>query len=557
MAFNRGRNRNYVGIEITDTEIRGVNVRHSGNRSQVTAHAILQIEAGLVSGGFIQNPGLVGQALKKLSERLKVDNSTRVSIAVPDARVSTYRISVPAVAGTDLKTIVDGEVAHYHLVEDQGTYGFFKLRSPNSQAVDEVPVLIAATHSSTVLHLQEACESQNLYLVSLEPAQFARLRALVPFLAHEESVVILNFHETSADLTLLVKGELWFYRSLNVGANLLVSETEDGRLDLNDARIDELAVDIRRSVDYFEREFDVSALPRRMLVTSVTERMATFLEPIATRLDIELRWTDAFSTWLGDKSNNYDPDETVVRAFVPNSPVESVPQGALAYNTAYGIALMDRADLVNGAPRVEIYKRDFALEQKKDTQRNLLGSVLVSIGALAVGLGGWLFGSYQVNELQRQTEDTKTRADNIRKQAELADRTVRRLVQQADLLRKDGLPAVSVIDEISLSTPNGVGIKAIDISQEQNVTIEGNTNEESLIVDMVRRLQLGKALTTPTIAGIERKKEENTSFIEFKLSARTYNLAEVEYAGKPLPVVPEIDPTVDPKAPQPTPTGGQ
>jgi hypothetical protein len=285
--------------------------------------------------------------------------------------------------------------------------------------------------------------------------------------------------------------------------------------------------------------------------------MATFLEPIATRIDIELRWTDAFSTWLGDKSNNYDPDETVVRAFVPNSPVESVPQGALAYNTAYGIALMDRADLVNGAPRVEIYKRDFALEQKKDTQRNLLGSVLVSIGALAVGLGGWLFGSYQVNELQRQTEDTKTRADNIRKQAELADRTVRRLVQQADLLRKDGLPAVSVIDEISRSTPNGVGIKAIDISQEQNVTIEGNTNEESLIVDMVRRLQLGKALTTPTIAGIERKKEENTSFIEFKLSARTYNLAEVEYAGKPLPVVPEIDPTVDPKAPQPTPTGGQ
>jgi Tfp pilus assembly PilM family ATPase len=531
MMVRKGR-KSVVGVEITDREIRSVYVRYVNARPQVVACDVTPIEKGQVTNGRVGGAVAVGLQIRQILTKMKADSSAQVAFSLPTAHTRTYRISVPDVGGNELDAIVDGEVAHYQIVTPTSCYGYMRLRkvqAANGQS--EVPIVVAVSDRHIVDEYREIAEHNGLHVAAIEAAQAARIRAYVATLDRDAGVLLL-VNETSSDLVVFSNREVVFMRPLEYGVAQLTTESVSGSYDLNDGKVDELSKDLRRTIDYIEREYAPTTLPKKLYLCSVQMQVQELLDQVAVRLDLELRWAGAYAAWLGEEGTAAANSDSLVEPLRPIVPMDGIVAPEV-FATAYGIAINDRLDILPVAPRLDLYRYDERLDQERDEKRNLAGSIVVSIVALLVGAAGFVVGQNQVSELTRQTVEANLRADNIRKEMTVALEQSQSLRGQLKMLERLGLPVVSVIDDIAKGTPPNVGITEVDLQDSKAVIIRGEANVNASVVQTIRQLQKAAAVQVPTIIQQERVQRETSEVVMFSIAARTYALDAVRFQGRP------------------------
>lgn len=143
---------------------------------------------------------------------------------------------------------------------------------------------VAAIETQMIQQLVDLCESANLDLVSIGVNELS-MSALAKQIevGSDMGSAILYLNGTSGTINLIENGYLYLTRTIELANN---AGTFSGNLDFQADPVDNLALDVQRSLDYYESQLGKSGVTRLYLVAASEEHKG-WCEGLAERLPIK------------------------------------------------------------------------------------------------------------------------------------------------------------------------------------------------------------------------------------------------------------------------------
>ena len=219
------KNKQLLGIDISTSAVRVVELRHCGSRLRLTGFGALALPTGAVVDKTISNPLIVGEALKTCLARMG-STLKHGAAAVAGASVITKTISVPpGLSEEQLESRVEIEAdQHIPFPLDEVTLDFYVLGRSEKAA----RVLLVACRKATVDAVVEALNlaAINASIIDFEP--FARQRVLLAVLQAQgltaEAVVLAaDMGANSLESAILHKGTVVYSREQPFGSRQLLA----------------------------------------------------------------------------------------------------------------------------------------------------------------------------------------------------------------------------------------------------------------------------------------------------------------------------------------------
>jgi len=519
--MSRKKDDGLLGIELSQREIRVVQVRHKSGKAQVVNLGIAPMPEGAVAQGQLLNPGAAGTALKKLLEELGVKPMTRASIGLPPAASVFRRIAVPQAPDAELKSIVAGEVEHYQVLRLGGSHGFIKLESP--AGAEELGVVVLAAEEPTLAGIREMADTAEVTVASLEPVQLGLFRSILSSEGPQGTAFGMAVTESNVEISFAHKGQVWFYRRLDVTASTLKAyaaaadtvaasvpeEGEDAQMRYSVTPIDDLAMEVRRSLEYIEREFkDLPQITHLLFASSDPG-----LEFLANRL----------SEKIGGRVEIVSCNGAQIGAEIADKFMGSE---GMRYTSAFGLAMRDLfpANLV-----MDLYAAERSMVEHKENKKHVVISAVAATTALLMGSFGVVMYNNQISSVNDQRQAAETRAKTLLAQADDARKERANRVEQYRLLRKEGVPLGSVMDFINASLAPGVGLTTFTIEPTLAVQLQGETRDEASLIATTQNLQRSPLLTGVNVQSFNRDTQKKG--LTFLLSSTTVSLDQVQLPG--------------------------
>jgi len=526
-----GKDKGLVGVELCRDEVRAVYVRRSGARAEIVSASYVHMPEGGLEGGLVAYPTVVAVALRKLLDDLRVPAGTGAVIGIPDAGVTLRTLNVPPAPDEELAHIVAGEVEHYRILRTKGSHAFVTLDPPIKPAPGTPrAVLVAAAEDQIIRSVSAMAAEAGMRIVALEPVQFGYIRAAAACLGGESASMAVVVGEKGTDIAAFSRGSLFFYRHVEYGAEQLVpranvrggpnpfaaGDTETG-LRFHEGTLDALAGEISRSIEYLSREFKEHAQFEKVHLSledlSLSGITAHLFERLA--LPVEL---------LEVKSNG------VIRG------AESMPDSS-RYIAAFGLAVRELAVAGAAVPRVDLYAADRELAESSVSRRNLTGSLLTAVAALAIGGVGYYLYSRTASDVEANAQKLFARADGLRTEADAATEKHESRERQIGQLSRFGVPATALVDSIAASLDAGVGLQNITVANDRTVLISAEATSEAAMlhtVEMVQRIPILQNVMVQSFTG----RGPGTTGLTFTISAKTLTAADVKVVASALPAAP-------------------
>lgn len=548
-----------VGVELHQREIRAVQVRFRGGTPHIVNAAHCPMPAESLVRGQITNPSAVAVALQRLLESMGIKGEVGIGLASPSIASIFRRLTLPPAPTAEMAAMVAGEVAHYQILRTNGAHDFFRLESPVQEGGEEMAaVIVAAAEEAVVQGVKQMAEQLSLPNLSFEPLHFAMLRAAVAALPQTDVQFVVMVGDAHTDLALMYQGKPWFYRRIDLGSDALKAaalvsaevrgeEIEDetiAPLNLGFGPASDLATEIHRSLDYIEREY--AGLPA-----------PTSLNLVVNEPELEF-----LGDFLAQRSNM--PCQVVtpgLGSFPSDVPdAMSGPEG-IRYAAAFGLAVREGGNLVQGAPKVDLLSELRDLDLASTERKILVGSLVASALAIVFGGTAWVLYGNQIKSMEAEAVAAIDRAEKINSEA-TAERERRALrAEQHTLLKREGVPLTALMDYLQGGIQPGVGLVSVTVDPQLGVTIAGDSMTEAALINTVSTLQRVPVLQGVAVQSFNRDQRGMSDGILFTLASRTVSLdAIAEKAPQPvasaLPVTPGA-PVATTAGPVGTQGGGQ
>ena len=490
-----------------------------GNPPQVIRAGSVPLPANAVDGDRIVQVEAVADLLRGLHARLGCQSRSVVA-GMGLQSVVTRVLDIPRVPDSELRVVLEGELAHYQILRSgAGAFDFFRLdTAPGSS--DSLPsVLLMAAEDRVAQGFRVAVERAGLQFLALEPITLALFRAAYPLLQSEPATLCLAITPSRSELSILDQGRIRLYRRLDQGsddfirgrrsASSRIPGTSDLALDLGvpmpprPARVmlnneeddtDELqtgdlfrrrgtgnlppdeggaaggkvtpqaaaslANEVQRSLDYYQREFPAA--------TPITRIVLTANDPDAAEV----------ASWL---SQTLQMDVRVVEppldAGTPSgvSALLQAPQG-LQFLGALGLALYAVTPDTQAVPRFNLATAGASAAPA--IERDRLTAVM--IGAICILIGGFFSGLMIGRSANGENEELQ----RMKKQYALNQQDYSLLESRIHdeqalswIIKSDGLPIPAIIDQVTRELPLGVGLKNLQIERNGKISVEGNSRD--------------------------------------------------------------------------------
>lgn len=219
-----------VGIDISSTSIKLVELSRSGNGFCVQSHAVEPLPVEAVAEKVIQDVEAVGQALSKAVKKAGI-KAKEATIAVPGSAVITKIITMPAaLSEEDLESQIQLEADQYIPYPLEEINLDFEVTGPTPGDEDSVDVLLAASKSENVEMRTAAVEMAGLTAttVDVEPYAIEHLCRALPELLPDEgadrTIAVVDIGATLTTLNVLHDRELIYTREQQFGGKQLTDE---------------------------------------------------------------------------------------------------------------------------------------------------------------------------------------------------------------------------------------------------------------------------------------------------------------------------------------------
>ena len=174
----------------------------------------------------------IAQAVKRLIKETGA-KSKEVHIALPESKVFTRVIEVPALSPRELTSAIQWEAEQYiPLPLDQVNLDYTVLREAKDTGTNKMEVLLVAAPKTLLDKYLSILELVELPAVAAETEIIATSRAISRSITNVRSVMLVSMGAQTTDIAIIKNGILAFTRSLSAGGDALTRAIAQS-LDLN------------------------------------------------------------------------------------------------------------------------------------------------------------------------------------------------------------------------------------------------------------------------------------------------------------------------------------
>lgn len=229
--FNKKAN-TLLGIDISSTSVKLLELSRSGSRYKVEAYAVEPLPSNAVVEKNIADLEGVGQALSRLLAKAKTGVKT-VAVAVAGSAVITKTIEMEAgLSDDELENQLKIEADQYIPYPLEEVAIDFEVQGPSARSADRVDVLLAACRKENVEVREAALALAGLTVKVVDVEAYALERAYGLLAAqlgsgHDElTVALVDIGATMTTLSVLHNGKTIYSREQLFGGKQLTEEIQ-------------------------------------------------------------------------------------------------------------------------------------------------------------------------------------------------------------------------------------------------------------------------------------------------------------------------------------------
>lgn len=219
-----------LGIDISSTSVKLVELSRNGARYRVESYAVEPLPPGAVVEKTIAEVEAVGEAIARACKRGGVRTKS-CALAVPSSAVITKVIPLPAsLKGDDLEAQVHMEADQYIPFALEDVNLDFEVLGPAARGPDSVDVLLAASRRENVELRAAAAEMAGLTPVVVDVEAYAiehtwpLLSAQLARLPSDATVAVIDIGATMSSINVISGGRLTYTREQPFGGKNLTDE---------------------------------------------------------------------------------------------------------------------------------------------------------------------------------------------------------------------------------------------------------------------------------------------------------------------------------------------
>lgn len=516
MAASKKKSSPLVGIDISSTAVKVVQLSRHGDRYRVDHFGIEPLQPGAVTDKTIAETESVGKtieaALKKAGIRSR---AAALAIGGSGTGIITKIIQVSGdlkkMSEDDIQSQVELEASnHIPYPIDEVRMDYMVLGPARTEGF--LDVLLAAARNESAIQVQEAAEIASLTVEVLDVEQLAIEKAYSEVahqlrLSDEDVVALVDIGASMITLNVMRAGRSIFQRQVQFDAKHLEKElvrrmgvsSEEAMLALRNGGYPEefeekvldpyresLGQHVGRLLQFFYSSSEYNTIGK-LLLTGGGANTKGLPENLEDRLGVTVHIANPMASMsLGSGVKGSDLASQAPALFV-----------------ATGLALRAFEDGVNLMPW-----REKRRKERHKAVMTLLG--LSAAGALAVVVLGW---TLQAGQIERQESRNKFLQDEIKamdkKVEEIQDLDIKRerllgRKQVIEELQSGRSQMVHLFDELVRTVPEGIQISAIQ-QTEGYLVIDGRSESNSRVSDYLRRLDASAWLDKPDLQIIEEE----------------------------------------------------
>lgn len=210
-----------LGLDIGSHTIKLIELGREGNAIGLLAAGSIPAPPKAFSSGTQGDREAIAHGVKRLLKETGA-KSREVHVALPESRVFTRVIEVPALSQRELASAIQWEAEQYiPLPLDQVNVDFTILKEAKETGTNKMEVLLVAAPKTLLQTYVNILELADLSVISAETEIIASTRALLRSVPNIKSVMMVSLGAQTTDIALLRNGILMFTRSIAAGGDAL------------------------------------------------------------------------------------------------------------------------------------------------------------------------------------------------------------------------------------------------------------------------------------------------------------------------------------------------
>lgn len=491
-----------LGIDIGPTEITVVELHGTWSDAQMVRSGKTASPPRAVDAGRITDVAAVATALRALIDELGITTRDAV-LSIAECCVVTRVLDIPVVPANELRTVIEGELAHYQILGNtSGAFDFMPLAKRENDTETGPQALVMAAEEQIVTGYRSVAELAGLHLIAVEPTLLASYRAAFAAIQTHTVAACLAIGRHESEITVTCKGQIRLYRRIDIGRDTLIIERSGAAADTvrpstNSARVpfgdvpeevapevdthsdqprlinpssaSSLTVELQRSLDYF-----ASQSPEE----STIERLVLAI-PVPELAPLEAWFTQAIAI------------DTVIAGLPASRQTGSGDNGPenVRYLCAAGLAMRELPGLPPAMPRFDLSSQQRNRAVVSTARRTL--SMALGASAAAVLLGALL--AFQVGiRANRAEQELSHLRDEVKAQELVRQEYIASVQSRQDLLRQlriQGFPFPRIMDSVSASVAEKVGLTSVALDGGGRLTVNGDANNEKDVIKTLENLR--------------------------------------------------------------------
>lgn len=502
-----------LGIDFGADVIRVVELRPEGDKFAVAIVGSTQVNPGYLDG---QNMDMNAAAAGRLRDLLRAKNFTtrHAVVGVPAHDSMTRILDLPPMPEEEFDSVIDFEIRHLQMLSERG--GAFDYCSLQSSSPGAAPaVLVVAADDPILVTVQDIAKRAGLNLVAREPIHVAAIRAAFAQNPPAAPTLYISVAYPSVEIAIADQTGLMLYRRVDVrGSDLIVKAAgmddmarveqsdilapqdvpEAFRLAQSGAKegldpvvVSRLGTELRRSVDYFHRQFaQLSAIQSAVLIP-YDHRW----EMLGPALEAEL----GFSVKLAD----------ITMPTVGGAKLGLDEMGQSYFFGPIGLALGSLGAGTSVLPLLDLYStsRGEKAEQRKVSARN--GSLIAAAIIGVIGLVGWFITSSGAKRVEESVAAKEQELSKINAQlAPLQEMKQAQIVMIAELSKK-GIPFPRIMDDISRALDPNLGVNDITFYLNGQLRISGETPSDAALINTLNNMRAAERFRSTFVDSFDNR----------------------------------------------------
>jgi MSHA biogenesis protein MshI len=259
-------------IAISSNGVHFAQVKYVAGRPQVLNYAFHPVTG-------IKPSSMTSAALEKMRKGMKVGDFQFSTLLAP-GEYQLLQVEAPNVPEDEIKAAVRWSVKDmlsYHI--DDAALDILRIPGNQTSGDRKKSIYVVAASNDLIKRRTELFKRAHINLRVIDIPEMAQ-RNIAALYEHDgRALALLAFDESGGLLTFTSEGELYLARRIEIS----VGQLQDANETLRQQYLDRLSLELQRSIDHFDRQFN--HLPVRRLLVSVPENLG-LLEKLGSSLDL-------------------------------------------------------------------------------------------------------------------------------------------------------------------------------------------------------------------------------------------------------------------------------